>query len=479
MHRNISVNEDTLLRVLPVSVIRHLSNLLDPNDVWELLLENIPLHIDQQNSPPRYTAQDAQNIQDRSRRSAKSPTRIILEDWGMQNPRIKHLMKALMDSDLVAAADYVAVDVLKGSSVKQSNCIGENRDIYLGRQISPVSNQNNFDTPSNKTTNCCEKRIMQSLPQEHSERRNTSIDNSSRRSSSDVSELPTIEMRSVLHYSVSSLAQQSSFPVGQPNPFAEAFTKKATENDDTPAVLKQLLNLHIAGNDEAFSKIEYSLLEEITNNFDDCSLSDGGRLLGSGGFGSVYLGIEGKEHVAVKRLYDTTNDLVKQFETELNVLKNNKVVHRDIKSANVLLDRDFIPKVGDFATARPGPMGNNTTTVSTAIVMGTSAYQAPEARLHDISAKLDSFGFGVILLELLTSLPAFDMNREDRDLKSHILENFEETDFNGCVDQEAGRWSLALVSSIYQIAMECLQERKKKRVTVGEILPRLEKLENC
>uniref|UniRef100_A0A0L8GJL1 Tyrosine-protein kinase catalytic domain-containing protein n=1 Tax=Octopus bimaculoides TaxID=37653 RepID=A0A0L8GJL1_OCTBM len=431
MHRNISVNEDTLLRVLPVSVIRHLSNLLDPNDVWELLLENIPLHIDQQNSPPRYTAQDAQNIQDRSRRSAKSPTRIILEDWGMQNPRIKHLMKALMDSDLVAAADYVAVDVLKGSSVKQSNCIGENRD-----------------TPSNKTTNCCEKRIMQSLPQEHSERRNTSIDNSSRRSSSDVSELPTIEMRSVLHYSVSSLAQQSSFPVGQPNPFAEAFTKKATENDDTPAVLKQLLNLHIAGNDEAFSKIEYSLLEEITNNFDDCSLSDGGRLLGSGGFGSVYLGIEGKEHVAVKRLYDTTNDLVKQFETELNVLKN----------ANVLLDRDFIPKVGDFATARPGPMGNNTTTVSTAIVMGTSAYQAPEARLHDISAKLDSFGFGV---------------------KSHILENFEETDFNGCVDQEAGRWSLALVSSIYQIAMECLQERKKKRVTVGEILPRLEKLENC
>ncbi|XP_029650575.1 interleukin-1 receptor-associated kinase 4 isoform X1 [Octopus sinensis] len=542
MHRNISVNEDTLLRVLPISVTRHLSNLLDPNDVWELLLENIPLHIDQQNSPPRYTAQNAQNIQDRSRRTGKSPTRIILEDWGMQNPRIKHLMKALLDSDLVAAADYVAVDVLKGTSVKQPNCIGDNRGIYLEGQISTESNQNNFDTPSTKTTKCCEKRISPSLPQEHSESRSSSIDNSSRRSSSDVSELSTIEMRSY-HYSVSSSAQQSSFPVGQPNPFAEAFTKKATENDDTPAVLKQLLNLHIAGNDEAFSKIEYSLLEEITNNFDDCSLSDGGRLLGSGGFGSVYLGIEGKEHVAVKRLYDTTNDLVKQYETELNVLKkfhhenllpllgyccqpklciiceymvngsvedrlarkdqtkplsvdrrlviakgtahginylnSNKVVHRDIKSANVLLDRDFIPKVGDFATARPGPMGNNTTAVLTAVVMGTSAYQAPEARLHDISAKLDSFGFGVILLELLTSLPAFDMNREDRDLKSHILENFEEEDFNKCVDKEAGQWSPDLVSNIYHIAMECLRERKKKRVTVGEILPRLEELKNC
>jgi serine/threonine protein kinase len=68
--------------------------------------------------------------------------------------------------------------------------------------------------------------------------------------------------------------------------------------------------------------------------------------------------------------------------------------------------RDFSPKVGDFATVRVAPSGSGiSSAVSTKLVIGTSAYMAPEAPRFDISAKLDSFAFGVVLLELLTGLP--------------------------------------------------------------------------
>ncbi|GAB1609157.1 interleukin-1 receptor-associated kinase 4-like [Argonauta hians] len=574
MHRNASITKETFLRVLPLSVVRQLCKYLDPNDVWEDLLENIPLHIDTPDSPPRYTAQDSQNIQDRSRRSSKSPTRIMLEDWGMQNPRIKHLMQALLASDLVAAAEYLAIDVLKCKSLGEFSLESENtgacqQQQQQQQQVPTISSSKNFDTHSTKSSNYTEKSMLYSLPQEHTETycRSSNFNNS---------EMPTIQIRppppeaaaaaaaslsasssssslsssaasaaatGTLHYSMSGSSIHSNDVVGLSNTQFQSYYRTPSENDDSPDVLRQLLQLHIDRDDQAFKKIEYSLLEQLTQNFDDTSFYEGGRLLGSGGFGSVYLGMEDKERVAVKRLYDTTEDLIKQFEVELNVLKtfhhenlvpllayccqprlclvcvymvngsledrlarknqtkvlsidqriviakgtarginylnSNKVVHRDIKSANVLLDANFVAKVSDFATARPGPMGNNTASVLTNVVMGTSAYQAPEARLHDISAKLDSFAFGVVLLELMTSLPAFDMDREDRDLKSHILENYEENKLCECVDRSAGQWSENLISALYRMSMECLNERKKKRVTVAQILPQLEDLENC
>lgn len=56
----------------------------------------------------------------------------------------------------------------------------------------------------------------------------------------------------------------------------------------------------------------------------------------------------------------------------------------------------------------------NTATATT--VFGTSAYMAPEAFRGDISVKMDTFSFGVVLMELLTSLPPIDESREGTDL---------------------------------------------------------------
>lgn len=67
----------------------------------------------------------------------------------------------------------------------------------------------------------------------------------------------------------------------------------------------------------------------------------------------------------------------------------------------------------DFGLIKLIP-NQNTNTCTTAL--GTRAYMAPEAFRGDISVKLDTFSFGVVLIELLTSLPPYDEKRQGYDL---------------------------------------------------------------
>jgi interleukin-1 receptor-associated kinase 4 len=59
-------------------------------------------------------------------------------------------------------------------------------------------------------------------------------------------------------------------------------------------------------------------------------------------------------------------------------------------------------QVGDFATVITAPSGDGKTVANVSVVIGTPAYLAPEATTFDISTKLDSYSFGVVLLEVIT-----------------------------------------------------------------------------
>lgn len=61
-------------------------------------------------------------------------------------------------------------------------------------------------------------------------------------------------------------------------------------------------------------------------------------------------------------------------------------------------------QVGDFATVRAAPTGISQTVQNTHIVIGTPVYLAPEAIAFDVSTKLDSYSFGIVLLEILTGI---------------------------------------------------------------------------
>ncbi|KAI3725545.1 hypothetical protein L1987_65335 [Smallanthus sonchifolius] len=86
------------------------------------------------------------------------------------------------------------------------------------------------------------------------------------------------------------------------------------------------------------------------------------------------------------------------------------VIYRDFKSANILLDGDFNAKLSDFGFAKLGPT-NGASHVSTRVV-GTYGYAAPEyiATSH-LYVKSDVYGFGVVLLEIITGLRVVDTNR--------------------------------------------------------------------
>ncbi|ESQ44910.1 hypothetical protein EUTSA_v10010443mg [Eutrema salsugineum] len=87
-----------------------------------------------------------------------------------------------------------------------------------------------------------------------------------------------------------------------------------------------------------------------------------------------------------------------------------KVIYRDIKASNILLDSDFNGKLSDFGLARDGPMGE-TSYVSTR-VMGTFGYAAPEyVSTGHLNARSDVYSFGVVLLEILSGRRALDYNR--------------------------------------------------------------------
>lgn len=163
----------------------------------------------------------------------------------------------------------------------------------------------------------------------------------------------------------------------------------------------------------------------------------------------------------------------------LHCTANPPVIYRDLKSANILLDDDFNPKLSDFGLAKLGPVGDNTH-VSTR-VMGTYGYCAPEyAMSGKLTLKSDIYCFGVVLLELITGRKAIDSTKKpgEQNLVAWSRPFLKDRrKFIQLVDPLLeGRYPLRCLHHAIAIAAMCLQEQPTFRPIISDIVVALEYL---
>ncbi|CAH8353724.1 unnamed protein product [Eruca vesicaria subsp. sativa] len=160
----------------------------------------------------------------------------------------------------------------------------------------------------------------------------------------------------------------------------------------------------------------------------------------------------------------------------LAYLHELKVIYRDFKSSNVLLNDEFCPKLSDFGLAREGPQGDNTH-VTTAKV-GTQGYAAPEyVQTGHLRLKSDVYSFGVVLYEIITGRRTVERNKPvtERSLVEWVKEYpADSRRFSMIIDPRLrNNYPASGAKSLAKLADLCLKKNDKERPTMEIVLEKL------
>lgn len=477
-------DRETEVRKLTVMDHYGLVQLLETGSAWKQVMarvrrtptETLPC-------PVKYTTLHIQKVEEAGNQQRRPCAEIFLEEWGCSGrnrPTVADLLELLIEAELYAAADYVSVDLLKGTP-----------------PVRPVTGTAAVVIPPQPLL----PSIAPSAPP---------VLNSVSESSNNYEDTLNTVLRIETEKESVRIAQQlETMPIEELKDFG------------TP------------------KHIPYQDLHILTNSFNEFPLGEeDGRLLGKGAFGSVFLAIQGNQLTAVKRLNKDAVNIEKQFQNEVETLlrlqhpnllrliayscdgpencliyeymsqgnleerlscrgrweiplsfterikiafgtaegikhlheySDPPLVHRDVKSANILLGRDLIPKLGDFGLVHLGDHGDGRSSPSRATtVFGTSVYMAPETYDGDVSVKIDVFSFGVVMLELLTGLSPFNSDGDGSDLITHVNDICTKSTIGPLLDSKAGNWTsnvgIDLSKPLYILAQDCLEDKEIRPV---------------
>ncbi|XP_022714520.1 LRR receptor-like serine/threonine-protein kinase IOS1 [Durio zibethinus] len=272
-------------------------------------------------------------------------------------------------------------------------------------------------------------------------------------------------------------------------------------------------------------------VQRITNNFE--------RVIGKGGFGTVYHGCLGDTEVAVKMLSESSIQGYKQFEAEVELLlrvhhrnlttligycddgtnmgliyeymaKGNlleylsdsrssvlnwegrlgialeaaqgleylhhgckpPIIHRDVKSSNILLTENLQAKLSDFGLSKSIEGCSHVSTV----IAGTPGYLDPEySTTNRLTEKSDVYSFGVVLLEIITNRPVIARNIDEPAHISHWVGSMlSNGDIENIVDSRLqGDFEIKSAWKAIEVAMACLSPASLKRPTMNYVVMEL------
>ncbi|KAK7844125.1 putative leucine-rich repeat receptor-like protein kinase [Quercus suber] len=246
----------------------------------------------------------------------------------------------------------------------------------------------------------------------------------------------------------------------------------------------------------------YADLVRITNNFE--------TVLGKGGSGQVYQGCIDDTQVAVKVLSLPSVQGYQQFQAEasnyVSILSTHRckntnilgwearlniameaaqgleylhngckppIIHRDVKTTNILLNENFNAKLADFGLSKIFPTDG--THVSMLSVAGILGYLDPEYSIsYRLTEKSDVYGFGVVLLEIITSRPAIERSYENTHISQWVRMMLDRGDIQNIVDPRlGGDFNVNSAWKAVEIAMACVSTTSSNRPPISEVVVRL------
>ncbi|VAH55035.1 unnamed protein product [Triticum turgidum subsp. durum] len=166
------------------------------------------------------------------------------------------------------------------------------------------------------------------------------------------------------------------------------------------------------------------------------------------------------------REWATCYKIIKGICVGLQYLHENRIIHMDLKPANILLDDNMIPKITDFGLSRC--FDENQSRDITKTIIGTMGYLAPEHREGgEIACSGDLYSLGVIIIEILTGQKG---HQDTEDVLESWIDRLERSQRDKLCEQ---------IRVCYETALECREFNPKKRpASARNIIDRLHEMES-
>ncbi|XP_011605781.1 interleukin-1 receptor-associated kinase 4 isoform X1 [Takifugu rubripes] len=457
-----SVTSATYIRNLSYSIRRQLSGILDPQERWKEII----ISIRKPNGDFRYSQHNVRRFAGLVAQG-KSPTEELLADWGTSNCTVGELVDILKSHKLLAAAAIVLPGMIQITTAMQIafNC---NAVPAEAQQPDPPS----AETYSALPTRLLDNKGTQTVPSSAPTQIQLDSCDPEPTSFSSISYNDLIKITDGFN---DRPVSEGGCRLGEGG-FGAVY--KGVLNHKLVAV-KKLIPVE----DMSLEDLQIQFHQEIQtltvlqheNLVDMVGFSCDGQypcviypLMPNGSLLDRLACLEGTPPLSWKQRCLIAEGTA----SGLEFVHRNHHVHRDVKSANILLDEKLVAKISDFGLTRASPKGTSTT-MKTERIVGTCAYMAPEALRGQVTPKSDIFSFGVVLLEILSGLPPVDENHNPQflmEVPSAIEDEDEELTFEGFLDTKMEDVQLGQAESVYTLACSCLQDRKNQRPVSKQVL---------